>query len=94
MCLWLNCWLVKIQTHYLEPTIKVLLDKVYLSTLTAAANFVLIIPGATQLTRIFFSAKSIATTFVNPRSAVLLTEYAPNAYKTKQIILYKLLREY
>lgn len=45
--------------------------------LTAAANLVFIMPGATQLTLMLFSAKSKATTFVSPRRAVLLTEYAP-----------------
>jgi len=48
--------------------------------LTADANFVLTIPGATQLTLMLLDAKSAATIFVNPRSAVLLTEYAPNSY--------------
>lgn len=40
------------------------------------------IPGATQLTLILFAAKSFATTLVSPRSAVLLTEYAPKSYKS------------
>lgn len=54
-----------------------------INKLTADANLVFMIPGATQFTLILCSAKSIATTLVRPRSAVLLTEYAPNTYKNK-----------
>jgi hypothetical protein len=42
--------------------------------LTAAENFVVTIPGATQLTLIFSGAKSLAAALVRPSSAVLLTE--------------------
>lgn len=41
-------------------------------------NRVLMIPGATQLTRIFSGAKSWLNAFVSPNRAVLLTEYAPS----------------
>lgn len=37
-------------------------------------NFVRIMPGATQLTRMFSVARSWLSAFVNPNSAVLLTE--------------------
>lgn len=40
----------------------------------ALENFVRIIPGATQLTRIFSAARSWLNAFVRPSSAVLLTE--------------------
>lgn len=42
--------------------------------LTAAENFVFIIPGATQLTVIFSVASCCAAAFVKPSKAVLLTE--------------------
>lgn len=42
--------------------------------LTAAENFVMTMPGATQLTLMFSGAKSLAAALVRPRSAVLLTE--------------------
>jgi len=42
--------------------------------LTGAEKFVLIMPGATQLTLMFFGAKSLAAALVRPSSAVLLTE--------------------
>jgi len=42
--------------------------------LTAAENFVLTMPGATQLTLIFSVAKSLAAALHKPSSAVLLTE--------------------
>ena len=42
--------------------------------LTAADNFVLTRPGATQLTLIFSGAKSLAAALHRPSSAVLLTE--------------------
>uniref|UniRef100_A0A8D8XNF5 Uncharacterized protein n=1 Tax=Cacopsylla melanoneura TaxID=428564 RepID=A0A8D8XNF5_9HEMI len=48
---------------------------------SAAANLVLVIPGARQLTRMFSSAKSCATALVRPNNAVLLTEYAPRSLK-------------
>lgn len=47
--------------------------------LTAFEKFVLIIPGATQFTRIPSEATFWATAFVNPKSVVLLTEYAPRS---------------
>lgn len=53
-----------------------------INKLTADANFVFIIPGAIQLTLMLLSAKSVATTLVSPRSAVLLIEYAPNIYES------------
>lgn len=40
----------------------------------AFENFVLMIPGATQLTRIFSVARSWLKAFVSPSRAVLLTE--------------------
>jgi hypothetical protein len=42
--------------------------------LTGAEKFVLIMPGATQLTLMFSEAKSLAAALVRPSSAVLLTE--------------------
>lgn len=45
----------------------------------ALLNLVFIIPGHTQLTLILEEATSPAVVLVNPRSAVLLTEYAPMA---------------
>jgi len=42
--------------------------------LTAAENFVLTMPGATQLTLMFSGAKSLAAALLRPSSAVLLTE--------------------
>lgn len=41
--------------------------------LTAEANFVATIPGATQFTLILSWTTSLAIAFVNPRSVVLLT---------------------
>ena len=41
---------------------------------TAVLNFVLIIPGARPLTRMFFSAHCPARALTRPTSAVLLTE--------------------
>lgn len=49
--------------------------------LTAAANLVLMIPGATQFTLILSTASSWAHDLVRPRSAVLLIEYAPSSWK-------------
>lgn len=54
--------------------------KIIIRKLTAFEKFVLMIPGAKQLTRMFSGAKSCAAAFVNPNSVVLLTEYAPNIY--------------
>jgi hypothetical protein len=42
--------------------------------LTAAENFVMTMPGATQLTLMFSAAKSLAVALHRPRSAVLLIE--------------------
>jgi hypothetical protein len=47
--------------------------------LTADENFVMTMPGATQLTLIFSDARSLAAALVSPSNAVLLTEYTPNS---------------
>ena len=50
--------------------------------LTALLKFVLMIPGAIQLTRMPSDPNSFAKTFVKAKRAVLLIEYTPSAYKT------------
>lgn len=46
--------------------------------ITDFENFVLMMPGAMQLTRIPSPARSLAAALVSPIKAVLLTEYAPS----------------
>ena len=58
---------------------KVLIPSEQYEILTAAENFVITMPGATQLTLMFSGAKSLAAALVSPRSAVLLTEYTPSS---------------
>ena len=48
--------------------------------LTALLIFVLISPGAMQLTLMLDLPRSAAMAFVNPNIAVLLIEYIPNIY--------------
>lgn len=48
--------------------------------LTAAANLVATIPGATQFTLMLSCTTSVAIAFVNPSRVVLLTLYAPKGY--------------
>jgi hypothetical protein len=51
--------------------------------LTADENFVMTMPGATQLTLMFSDARSLAAALVSPSNAVLLTEYTPSSCKHK-----------
>lgn len=48
-----------------------------IKNLTAEANFVATIPGATQFTLILSCTTSLAIAFVRPKSVVLLTLYDP-----------------
>jgi len=59
----------------------------YIRVLTASLSFVLIIPGATALTRMFFGAHVFAITLHRPSSAVLLTEYAPISCNKLDLLL-------
>ena len=49
------------------------------SELTTELKWVLITPGAIQLTLILSEASSLARALVSPNRAVLLTEYGPSA---------------
>ena len=55
-------------------TDKAVLPSEQCEVLTAAENFVMTMPGATQFTLIFSEAKSLAAALHRPSSAVLLTE--------------------